>query len=57
MKYLNSNLENDIRASHFVYVASHDLREPLRKVTAFGGMLQKSLINKIIEEDAENLGF
>jgi|GEM_PF-1835892 len=58
LKYLNSNLENaNQELRNFVYVASHDLREPLRKVTAFGGMLQKSLKNKLSEEDAENLGF
>jgi PAS domain S-box-containing protein len=58
MKRLNHNLEEaNQELRNFVYVASHDLREPLRKVTAFGGMLQKSLKNKLSEEDSENLGF
>jgi signal transduction histidine kinase len=42
---------------NFVYIASHDLREPLRKITAFGTMLQKSLTGKIETDDAENLKF
>lgn len=58
LKRLNSNLEDaNQELRNFVYVASHDLREPLRKITAFGGMLQKSLKNKLSTEDAENLGF
>ncbi|MCE5339956.1 MAG: PAS domain S-box protein [Planctomycetaceae bacterium] len=58
MKRLNYNLEEaNQELRNFVYVASHDLREPLRKITAFGGMLQKSLKNKLLEEDTENLGF
>jgi light-regulated signal transduction histidine kinase (bacteriophytochrome) len=41
----------------FVYVASHDLREPLRKVTSFGGLLKQSLDGQLCEDDQENLDF
>jgi len=34
-----------------------DLREPLRKITAFGSILEKSLNGKIDTDDAENLKF
>lgn len=65
MKKLNLELgetvaeleETNKEMKNFVYIASHDLREPLRKVTAFGSMLQKSLQEKISGDDLENLRF
>jgi PAS domain S-box-containing protein len=42
---------------NFVYIASHDLREPLRKISAFGDMLQQSLKGKLEKDDSENLQF
>lgn len=41
----------------FIYIASHDLREPLRKVAAFGRLLESSLTGKIASDDLENLKF
>lgn len=38
--------------SRFAYAASHDLREPLRKVTAFGDLLRKSLEDRLTEKEA-----
>jgi PAS domain S-box-containing protein len=65
IKEINGELERAVRKleetnqemKNFVYIASHDLREPLRKISAFGTMLKKSLTNKIGSDDAENLGF
>ena len=42
---------------HFVYIASHDLREPLRKITSFGGLLKQSLSGHLNEDDQENMDF
>ncbi|MDD5134720.1 MAG: ATP-binding protein [Phycisphaerae bacterium] len=55
---LNAELEeanNELK--NFVYIASHDMREPLRKITSFGTMLEKSLSGKLVDDDAENLRF
>ena len=41
----------------FVYVASHDLQEPIRKVSAFGQLLRDSLQGKLNEDEQENLAF
>lgn len=58
MKNLNKNLEeaND-ELKHFAYIASHDLREPLRKIMSFGTILQKTIQTKIEPEENENLTF
>jgi len=41
----------------FVHMASHDLREPLRKISSFGLLLNDSLDGKVEQEDQENLRF
>ncbi len=51
LEELNSELKD------FVYIASHDLREPMRKISSFGELLSDSLKDKLNDDDKENLGF
>jgi signal transduction histidine kinase len=41
----------------FVYIASHDLGEPVRKVTGFGGLLRKRCGDELSEPASRYLGF
>jgi PAS domain S-box-containing protein len=55
---VNAKLEQSNQAlQDFAYIASHDLREPLRKVSSFGSLLQDSLAEKMDDDERENLEF
>ena len=54
----NIKLERSNRElQDFAYIASHDLREPMRKISAFGQLLQESLKGKLDEDEEENFAF
>ncbi|MEE8379677.1 MAG: PAS domain S-box protein [Gammaproteobacteria bacterium] len=55
---INHRLEaSNHELEDFAYIASHDLQEPLRKISSFGGLLQESLKGKLDEDECENLNF
>jgi PAS domain S-box-containing protein len=41
----------------FAYIASHDLQEPLRKISSFGEILRMTLAEKLDDDQRENLGY
>ncbi|RLG12540.1 MAG: hypothetical protein DRN71_06010 [Candidatus Nanohalarchaeota archaeon] len=51
LEHSNKELQN------FVYIASHDLREPMRKISSFGKLLQNSLDGKLDTDQKENFEF
>ncbi len=58
LQKLNIKFEESNRElQDFVYVASHDLREPLRKIASFGALLEDSLKDKLDEDQQENFQF
>jgi len=55
---IQSKLEQSQREfEEFVHIASHDLREPLRKISSFGTLLKESLEDKLDDDQRENLSF
>ncbi|MBN1796803.1 MAG: HAMP domain-containing protein [Sedimentisphaerales bacterium] len=43
------------RLEEFAYISSHDLREPVRRILAFGTLLSKSLTGRLSDDEQENL--
>lgn len=52
-KYIESNLQLE----NFAFVASHDLREPVRTMRTFGQFLKKRVGHKLDEESMTHLDF
>jgi light-regulated signal transduction histidine kinase (bacteriophytochrome) len=58
LEQANEELERkNAELDQFTYVASHDLQEPLRKVTAFSGILRQDLGDNLPPRAEKDLGF
>jgi PAS domain S-box-containing protein len=59
---LRKGLEMDLKRSNaelerFAYVASHDLRQPLRMVTSYLNLIRKRMVGRLNDDEASFLGF
>ena len=55
---LNRRLQQSNKElEEFAYIASHDLQEPLRKISSFGEILQVTISDKLDSDQQENLGY
>lgn len=52
-KYIESNMQLE----NFAYIASHDLKTPLRNIVSFSQLLENSIIDKLNDEEKEYLHF
>jgi len=57
VKKLRESNDSNRQLQEFTYIASHDLKEPLRKISSFGQLLAESLEAKLNDDERENLDF
>lgn len=54
---LQAYIESNLQLESFAYLASHDLREPMRTIVSFSQLLQKSAVRKLDQNELEYLHF
>ena len=54
---LKEYIESNMSLKNFAYIASHDLKSPLRTIANFGKLLETKLVGRINEEEQEYLSF
>lgn len=58
LKHVKAELERSNNAlQQFAYIASHDLKEPLRTINSFGQLLKRSASEKLGEKDNQLVDF
>lgn len=56
-KDLERYIESNLQLENFAYMASHDLKEPLKTILGFSKLLEKSTKDKLNQEEQEFLQF
>ncbi len=54
---LHRLIESNVKLENFAYIASHDLRSPVRTMNSFTGLLKSRAGNKLDEEEMKFLDF
>jgi signal transduction histidine kinase len=54
---LEQYIESNMQLENFAYIASHDLKAPIRTVISFSQLLERNLKNKLDEDGKEYLDF
>lgn len=54
---MQTYIESNMQLENFAYIASHDLRAPIRTIVSFTNLLEKRLEGALHEEEKEYLGF
>ncbi len=54
---LQTYIESNMQLENFAYIASHDLRAPIRSIVSFSNLLEKRFAERLQEEEKEYLDF
>ena len=54
---LQNYIDTNLQLENFAYLASHDLKEPLRVISNFAGLLERQIGSQIDEDAKESLGY
>lgn len=56
-KDLQTYIESNMQLENFAYIASHDLRAPIRNIVSFSNLLERRLADRLDEKEQEFLQF
>jgi PAS domain S-box-containing protein len=54
---LQTYIESNMQLENFAYIASHDLRAPIRNIVSFSNLLERKLSNRLDKSEQEFLQF